>query len=653
MHRLVSRRALRAAILLVFLDLALLVSTGGISLIGPASGEGFAFRIAVALALLGVSYRLDGKCAALHGYAALLLLALPLLHFRGFRLRGDGLWYYSYAHSLAMDGDVELQNQYRTLGIDDRRGSQLVRETGRARYTFPVGAPMAWVPLLWLGHASVWWSNVYGMENAYDGLADPYLHTVALGNLLFGWLGLLVLDRFLRKWFSPWVSFVATIGIGAASFLAWYVTYHAIYTHALTFLVVVLFLKKWSDGPSSVRDFALLGLILGIAVSVRWQNAVFGLLPAWSLRAWVFRREWRFIAIAGASFGALLLLGVLPQLVSWKLIFGRFYVGVPQGIGYVRWLDPFLTEILFASRHGLFSWSPVLLFAALGLPGFIRREPAVGAPLVALLLILTYVNSTVSDWWGGGSFGARRFDSVLPVFALGLATTIRFAVALVERYPKAVVSATLAAFVVGNGLLMEQYRKGRIPVDDTISWQTAAEGGLEDIFDGVGYPFSFPMNWLFAARYDRPRTQYDILVGKYLFHRMHHLNGIIDLGLDDPPFIGNGWSGVRDWRERRREVRFALGPRAGLFVPTDRAEPLRLFIECAAPPGEQAIPVEVWLNGARLGGFFPGVGMTEHAFTAEAGFWQRINLLELVPSEETAGRPFLAVDGLRFERLEP
>ena len=57
--------------------------------------------------------------------------------------------------------------------------------------------------------------------------------------------------------------------------------------------------------------------------------------------------------------------------------------------------------------------------------------------------------------------------------------------------------------------------------------------------------------------------------------------------------------------------------------------------------------------GSRLGGFFPGTEMQEHIFTAETRWWKRLNLLELVSAENTAGRAFLAVDRFRFERLDP
>ena len=100
-------------------------------------------------------------------------------------------------------------------------------------------------------------------------------------------------------------------------------------------------------------------------------------------------------------------------------------------------------------------------------------------------------------------------------------------------------------------------------------------------------------------------------------------------------------------------MRVAKGPRSGVFIPTDRPETLRVYIECAVPEGVEPVPVEVFVNGARVGAFFPSVAMVEHAFNVDARFWQRVNLLELVPVEDTAGEPFLAVDRLRFERLSP
>jgi hypothetical protein len=649
-----SKRLVRAALVLALADLGAVVVSGGLSLFGPTEVSGFFLRVALVAFLLVADFVSRGFRGPAYGYAyaALLLTLVPILHFRGYRLRGDGLWYYSFAHSVAFDLDVDLTNQYRSLGIDDERGSQPVRETGLARFTFPVGAPFLWVPFVELGHLGVALRNAHGLPTRYDGFSDPYFHAVAFGNLLYGFLGLLVLDRLLRMWFAPWASFLAVTGVGLGSFLAFYLTYHAIYTHALTFLLIAVFVTGWVKEEKAPRDFGILGLVLGIATLVRWQNAVFGLLPALDLMARLRRHEWRRVVSSAAALGGAFLLGVLPQLLSWKAIFDRFYVGVPLGADYVRWDDPFLSEILFSSRHGLFSWSPILLGAAIGFAGFVRAHPRRGLPLAAVALLVWYVNGTVADWWGGGSYGARRFDSALPILALGLGAAIAYLAELVRRHPRAVTAVVVAVAIAANALLMEAYRKGRIPVDDTLSWQAAAEAGLEDWFDAFGYPFSFPMNWIFAARYDRPKTQYDILVGKYLFHRMGGLDGLIDLGPTDPPFLGNGWSGLRDWKERQREIRPVSGEGASLFVPVFRPEPLRILVDCAVPEGVEPSPVEIRLNGTRLKAFVPTVEMAVQVMTAEGGSWRRMNLLEIVPVGDAAG-PILAVDGFRFERLEP
>ncbi len=637
---------------LLALDLTLVVVSGGFSILGSVETPGFLFRVTVCLLLLAVRYRLTGglEKARWYGYLAILLVSLPLVHLRGYRLRGDGMWYYAYTRSLAFDRDLDFTNEYRRLGVDHFRGSQPVPETGLPRNTFPIGAGLLWIPFLALGHVGAGLRNVYGQTTAYDGFADPYLHAVALGGLLIGWLGLLVLDRLLRRWFSPGVAFAGSAGTVLGSFLFWYVAYQPIYTHAPSFLLATLILERWVNGPKSVRDFAVLGLLVGVGASVRWQNAILGFLPLWSVTGILLespRLALRNLSALGGTF----LVGLAPQLLAWKVIFGRFYLGIPIGEDYMRWSQPFLSEMLFSSRHGLFSWSPLLIFAALGFLFFVRREPRVGVPLALLLAGLVYVNSSVADWWAGGSFGARRFDSAIPIFALGLATATNGLVALVRRRPAIIAGFVLLSFILANVLFMEQYRKGRVAVDDTISWEFASRGMLEDFFDGVGYPFSFPANWAFALRYGRPKTQYDVLVGKYLFHWHNNLGGVIDLGEKDPPFLGNGWSSVTDWEGRPREVRLAMSDPAGVFVPTDRAETLRVFVECATPRGTEPRWIEVWLNGSQLGGFHPEAEMSEHELLAPERWWRRINLLEFRPGEGVSGEPFLAVDRIRFERV--
>ncbi len=645
------QHGLSAMLVVLTADLALVVVSGGWSVSGRVSPTGFALRAILLFALVVWRFRSSGEedWPVRSGYVALLLVLVALLHFNGFRLRGDGLWLYPYARSLAFDGDLDLTNEYQRLGIDQYRGSQIVPETGLARNTFPVGVGLLWVPFVRFGTLGVWMREMNGVDTPADGYTDPYLHSVALGSLLLGWAGLLVLHGILRRWFDPGVAFAAVSGVALGSFFLFYLSYHSIYTHTPTFLFMCLLLDRWllSRGDR-LRDFALMGLLVGLAYLVRWQSAVWMLLPAWQWLTALGKQRARFLIFAALATGSAFLLGVIPQLVAWHTIFGQWWIGVPLGADYMLWGEPFFTETLFASRHGLFSWSPLLLFATLGFTAFVWRRPRVGLPLAVLALVLFYVNSAVADWWGGGSFGARRFDSTLPMFALGLASFLAAARDFVARRPMVAVGAALAVFFLWNFLLVEQYRRGRIPADDTMSWERTATLMMEDAFDAVGYPFSFPQNWLFARRYDRPKTQYDLLVGKYLFHRQNNLEGVIDIGRNDPPFIGNGWTGVRPWKDGANDVRLAVGERAGVLVPLARPLTLRVLVEAALPEGAAPEPVDVFLNGERLGTFVPGEALEEHAFAADAALFERINLLELAPRRPTSA-PYLAVNRVRFE----
>ena len=50
----------------------------------------------------------------------------------------------------------------------------------------------------------------------------------------------------------------------------------------------------------------------------------------------------------------------------------------------------------------------------LGFLPLLKRKPALALPLLPPLLLMTYVNMCSGDWWAGGSFSNRRFDSLLP-----------------------------------------------------------------------------------------------------------------------------------------------------------------------------------------------------------------------------------------------
>ncbi len=96
----------------------------------------------------------------------------------------------------------------------------------------------------------------------------------------------------------------------------------------------------------------------------------------------------------------------------------------------------------------------MLVFAVIGFVPLYLRARVLGAAVVVIFLLETYVNSIVNDWWGGEAFGARRFISLMPFFALGLAAFVDLARTRVSTFA---VLGVLALFIVWNNLFVLQY----------------------------------------------------------------------------------------------------------------------------------------------------------------------------------------------------
>ena len=77
----------------------------------------------------------------------------------------------------------------------------------------------------------------------------------------------------------------------------------------------------------------------------------------------------------------------------------------------------------------MFSQHPILLLGLLVFFFFLfavyktnnKQKILFFTTLLVIFLIQVYLDSSVSDWWGGDAFGQRRLISSFPLFAFGLA----------------------------------------------------------------------------------------------------------------------------------------------------------------------------------------------------------------------------------------
>jgi hypothetical protein len=554
------------------------------------------------------------------------------------RLDADAVEYYSHLRSLYYDHDLEFSNEFAHFGILTRGDKLVPTDTGHRRSIFSVGPALLWMPFYAAGDLVA-----RATGGAEDGYSATHIRAVCLASLVYGLAGLTLVHRIARELVGRSLAFWTTFLLLYATFLYWYVVFEPVMSHAGSFFLSALALAVWWDGRSglTLRRAAALGLILGLAAAVRWQNGVLLLLPAATLLPRLRAETLATFARGAAALGGFAL-GALPQMLAWKAIFGEYLLAdPPHGRDFLRLTHPYLLETFFSSRHGLLYWTPVLWGGFLGYLGLIRRDARTTLALLLPLAVMSYVNVCSGDWWAGGSFSNRRFDSCLPLLALGLARALAFLRDVVARRPGAALAAGGLVLTVWNLLFMEQYRQNRIPRDDTVSFARVAENNADLLAEWVGTPLAWPANWLFAAGYDLPAAKYDRMVGQYLFYRQNNLGGVIDLGDDrvDPALLAEGWTARTPCED---EICRGIEGRARVFAPLDVPETLELAVRAA---GSGTLTVEV--NGARVAEspLAPALDLTR--VHVPASFWRReLNEIALTAS------PGSVVERLVFTRVE-
>lgn len=646
-----ARRVAGALLALSLLDLALVVVTGGSSplwvLGAPDVGAaGFALRAAAAALLFALRFRVFATPTERLGAPALGLglIFFPLLvHFQvgGGRLSGDGLSYYVFVHSVWKDHDFDLADDYDHYGMLSRGDLAVPTSTGHRRTIYSVGPAVVWGPFFLAGEIVGRADSALGHDVDLSGFGPYHTNAVALGSFLYGYFALVLILALVRRHFADATALAATLLVLLATFHYWYMILQPTYAHAASAFFAALLLLLWDRGrgTSGPSAFLAMGLLLGVAMCVRWQNGVLLLLPALDLleRAWRAPRALPRLAGAGALLLAGTGVGAVPQMLAWKAIYDEWILPYPpQGPGFVRLHSPWILETLFTSRHGLLSWTPVFWLGFLGLLPLLRRRPALALPLAPPFLLMTWVNMGVADYWGGHSFSNRRFDSLLPVFALGFAASLEWLRRRLRERPRLAVLGVGVVLVSWNLSLAESVRRNLVPRDDTVAFSSLARANAQVFSEAVGFPTTWPASWLFALRHDRPPSQFDLVVGRYLFHMQNNLGGVIDLATGDDALLGEGFAApeVKDGRGARR----LKGP-ARLFATLDHPEDLELRFEIAADePREVALRV----NGRDAGRFAVATGWGEARLRVPEAFWHReINELRIEPGG----------DGVRLARV--
>jgi hypothetical protein len=400
------------------------------------------------------------------------------------------------------------------------------------------------------------------------------------------------------------------------------VVYYAIrqpgYAHPFATLWVAWLVERWDasfdgDAPRSLRTWSLLGLLVGAAALARPQCALWAVILV-AAAVDDIRRAPARAALAKAAprwlAGALVSILVFsPQMLAWKSLHGAFLV-VPQGPGFAWWLEPAWSEVLFSSRNGLLPWAPIHALAAIGLLVAAGRTPRVGLALLAGLALQIVANGAAWDWWAGGSFGGRRFDSAAIAFAYGLGALIAWPALWARRTwqaragQAAIVAALLLSIILAaaNLSLASRSASATVPLFGGVPASRVFAGTVSGPVGSVAAAASsvanFPARLLFAWRHDTALDAYDRVVGVHQLGDLYPglnrwrppTHQVVALDAPSPRIFG-----LRPGPQPRAAT--MTGAAARILLGFNRRDPITFLVQASSPA---AGAIELWLDGQRL-----------------------------------------------------
>jgi hypothetical protein len=512
------------------------------------------------------------------GFAVVLAAAYAVAGLARPEFRADTGSYFVYLRSAVFDHDLDFTNDWTLLGYPVPGPT----ETGFRNNWQSVGPALLWSPFYLCAHAYVRADTLVDEKpHLPNGVSAPYRRSMALGTVTAVVAGAWLLAGMMARAIGGSAAALAVVGAIVTSPILYYVFVVPGMAHGVTFALAAALLWAWDRArrAPSLGAWSLLGALLGLLAATRFQAAVYGLLPmalaVIGLRRRSVRPAWLAAAVAVAF------LALLPQLLAWKTLFGRF-VTIPQGPEYLDWSAPHVLDVLLSANHGFFTWTPAMLLGVAGLVLGLVRAPLLCGLGLLIGAAVAWTNGSVTDWdWAAGdAFGARRFDLVVPLVAVGFGWLVHDGRRWLGRASLLVPSALLLAFGLWNVGLIALVREGRYPHAVPLERLAADQARLfRRAVQGVAG---------FVAGETGRALAYKALAGEYVY-RDFARDGTMALADVDERFLPRGWSPPAHRRAGEsnpgaaQTYRWALFPEACVSVPLERERPVAVAVLARAP----------------------------------------------------------------------
>ncbi len=346
---------------------------------------------------------------------------------KNYYIHGDALGYYLYLPSTFIYHNLKhTENLPQDKGInpglieDLKQSASHKTPIGYTLLQYTYGVALMESPFFFITHGYEKWFGKHP-----TGYSDPYNLMLIIASLTYAILGLFIVYKILRNYFTDTQSLLGVLLIFWATNMLWFSMFQGGMAHIPLFFLyasLMLLTIKLYRKPGAVLFFGV-GFVAGLITIIRPVDILCLIIPLFYnvynkntlLQRIQFIKEYRYkMLLAIVAF----FVPIVPQLLVWKELAGS-YIFYSYGDQSFNWGHPKIIEGLFYFSNGWLPYAPVMVFAIVGI--FIRhRRKEWVLTLFVLLPLYIYV---IYCWYCYNyinGLGSRPMIHMYPLLAIPL-----------------------------------------------------------------------------------------------------------------------------------------------------------------------------------------------------------------------------------------
>ena len=400
------------------------------------------------------------------GFIILIIAITILIQARWNRSEGMIFWdvksYYSYLPATFIYQDLSFE--FMEQGGFGKWIWPFETPNGKKGIRATMGMSVMYSPFFFVGH-------IIALLTPYEanGYSKPYHFTLSFSALFYLWIGMLLLANVLRRYFNDKVIAFTLFAVVIGTNLFFYTTREATMSHSFLFSLLALFLwltVRFYERPT-IKRIILAGLVAGFITLIRPTNIIILLVFfLWDIKSFsVFKDRFMFF-INRYHWVLLMALAFIiiwiPQFFYWHYISGKiFYFTYGEAGGRFFFNNPQIYNILFSYKKGWLVYTPIMIFALIGIFMLLKRKPGLFLPLLLFKIVNIYILASWWSWWFGGGFGLRSFVESYAFLSIPLACFVDFGFRQ-KKVLRAIIILVLSLLIAFNQFQTIQYNNNAI-----------------------------------------------------------------------------------------------------------------------------------------------------------------------------------------------